>query len=243
MKKSANDAHEEEYDLHTYNSKNPLARFSHRSRYRRGLELFDTETSIKVLDYGCGDGRFLHNLKTIKNDSQLLGYEPYMQSKIFKNVSIFKHWSDILKNVKLKGHFDYVVCFEVLEHLNMENQNEIIEKAYEVLKKDGKFIVSVPIEKGVPSLVKNIRRILLHHDSNIYNLKNILASLFGKKTNWMIEHRKEDKYLSHIGFFYNELAIELKKKFDVEKQFFSPFKKMGMNFNSQIFYILKKREV
>lgn len=227
------------YDFYTFNSKNPLARFAHRSRYNLGLKLIYENKD--VLDFGCGDGRFLHELSKRKNTGKLIGYEPFLKDKISKNIAIFKKWNKIVAVSEQLGGFDNVVCFEVLEHLNLKNQIKLLNKINKVLKENGECIISVPIEKGFPALVKNFRRIIIHYDPNIYSLKNIYASILGKKTKWMEEHRKEDGYLSHSGFFFDELEQELTKKFFVLERKFSPFNNLGYNFNSQVFYVLKKK--
>jgi len=143
--------------------------------------------------------------------------------------------------VKEKGAFDYVVCFEVLEHFSVVRQKDAFERIAEVLKKDGRFVVSVPIEKGIPAVVKNLRRMIMHPNPEIYNIKNITASLFGTKTKWMKQHRLGTEYLSHVGFFFDDLESVIKEFFTIEKRMFSPFRGLGSNFNSQAFYVLKKK--
>lgn len=230
------------YDKFTFNSKNPLARFTHRSRYKIGLNLIPKKENQKVLDIGCGDGRFLNEILEKDNSSEVLGFDPHMVSTLFQKIKILKEWSEVTEWVKQKGTFDVVVCFEVLEHLNPERQIEIFEKAKEALKEDGVFIISVPIEKGIPSVIKNLRRIMIHYDPKIYCFSNIMASLFGYKTKWMKHHRKGSSYLSHVGFFFDELEKVVVPFFNIERRLFSPFKKLNAKINSQVFYVLNKKE-
>ena len=192
------------YDNYTYNSKNPLARFAHRSRFNLGLKLIRTDKKINVLDFGCADGRFLNSLNVYPG-SNLVGYEPFMESSLFDKVPIVKTWEEVKGQCKKNQKFDYVLCFEVLEHLNVKNQIDVFKKFFEVIKDEGKLIISVPVEFGFPSVLKNIRRVSLHGSSEIYSLKNIFFSFFRKKTKFMKSHRKEDKYLSHMGFFYQDM--------------------------------------
>jgi len=83
---------EEVYDQHTFNSRNPLARLSHRTRYKVGIELIEKEKNAKVLDFGCGDGRFLNDLGNQKQNFILVGFEPFMESTLFKHITICKKW-------------------------------------------------------------------------------------------------------------------------------------------------------
>ena len=231
----------EVYDQFTFNSKNPLARFAHRSRYQNGLSLIPRKEHLKVLDIGCGDGRFLNEVLKNEESAQLLGYDPYMDSALFPKIQISKEWSEVDDWMKQKGKFDVIVCFEVLEHLNPTRQIEILEKAKMALKEGGVFIVSVPIEKGIPSVIKNLRRIMIHYDAKIYNFRNVVASFFGYKTKWMKQHRKESFYLSHMGFFFDDLEKVIAPLFNIESRVFSPFKKFNAKVNSQVFYVLNKK--
>ncbi len=164
-----------------------------------------------------------------------------MESNLFPDLTIYKKWNDVENWSKQKGLFDYVVCFEVLEHLNPSKQEEVFKMVKNVLKEDGTFIISVPIEKGFPALFKNIRRITIHYDAKIYNLNNILASVFGYKTQWMKKHRKSEEYLSHLGFYFNDLEKVLDPFFKIKEKTFSPFKRFGAQLNSQVFYQITTR--
>lgn len=210
---------EEIYDRYTFNSRNPLARLAHRSRYKVGIGLIEKEKHAKVLDFGCGDGRFLNDLRNQKQNFILVGFEPYMESNLFKYITICKKWEEIKDLVKEKGAFDYVVCFEVLEHFSVLSQKDTFERIAEVLKKDGRFVVSVPIEKGIPAVVKSLRRMIMHPKPEIYNIKNIMASFFGVKTKWMKQHRLGKEYLSHLGFFFDDLESVIKEFFIIEKKY------------------------
>lgn len=218
MNNQTNSCSEEAYDSYTFNSKNPLARFAHRTRYKKGLEAITHQKDFRLLDMGCGDGRFLHHLSQTKQSKHLIGFEPFFESNLFEKITIYNTWEAIKKYTKEMGLFDYVVCFEVLEHLNEEKQKELFQRVSEVLKPNGKFIISVPVEKGFPSLVKNIRRATTNGQPHIYCIKNILASFFGFKTFWMKEHRKQKEQLSHLGFFFHDLEQLFKEHFTLQKK-------------------------
>jgi hypothetical protein len=129
----------------------------------------------------------------------------------------------------------------VLEHLNLETQIEALEKFTSVLKEDGRLIISVPIEVGFPSVVKNIRRNTFNGISKTYTLKNTIASFLGRKTKHMKSHRQKEGSLSHLGFFHGDLEKVFLNYFKILKKSFSPFKGLGLNLNSQVFYELKIR--
>ena len=230
------------YEDYTINSKNPLARLSHRTRGKVALSYVHLHSESKILDFGCGDGDFLSELTAHSGCSKLIGFEPYMETKkVSADLNIFRNWDEITAYCDMNGLFDIVTCFEVLEHFSEERQIKAINKIRKVLKADGEFIISVPIEKGLPVIPKNLRRIAISYKGNeeIYTLKNIACSLFGIKSKSLDRLRKGDDYLSHMGFNFSDLEDLLKEMFVISKFSYSPFPKLPYFLNSQIFYQLK----
>ncbi len=229
------------YEDNTINSANPLARFAHRSRYGFSLSMIEGRNNINLLDFGCGDGTFLSNASYKENTNTYVGFEPYMESIIKeKNIKIYSNWNDI-KNVVIKnGKFDVVTCFEVMEHFSEERQKTALENIKEILKEDGNLIISVPIEKGLPVIPKNLRRIAISYKGNekIYTFKNIVYSLFGIKSESLNSIRIGNDYLSHMGFYFTDLEALVKKYFKIESINYSPFPIFPYFFNSQVFYKL-----
>lgn len=226
------------YGTYTYNSKNPLKRFSHRSRFKHGESLIPIREACRILDFGCGDAMFL-NLLDQHSPVQLslMGYEPYLEMIAGNAVQVVSDWQEVIAYTKSTGFFDCVVCFEVLEHLSEKKQREVLEQILPVLSKDGVLVLSVPIEKGIPALIKNQFR---GSSSNpgLYSKKNIIASFLGKD---LSELRQGDEYLSHMGFYFSDLELVLASYFEMEERFFSPFKGLGYQVNSQVFYKLKRK--
>lgn len=103
----------------------------------------------KFLDFGCGDGRFINDLKKdTKND--LFGYEiSERASLLFK---AFNPDSKLINSIdelkKYKNFFDTINFSEVIEHIPDENVKENINVIYEILKKDGFLTVTAPHENN-----------------------------------------------------------------------------------------------
>ena len=102
-----------------------------------------------VLDIGCATGGLAKQLFAQKQCS-VFGLEQNpksvalcQKSQSFAEVSVFdlnKLTSSDFPSYKSK--FDYIVCADVLEHL--QNPPKTIEILQNLLKKDGKFIISLP---------------------------------------------------------------------------------------------------
>jgi len=230
------------YQDWTYNSKNPLRRFAHRTRHRYSVDAISISVGERILDFGCGDGLFLNNLAQNNNlDAvQTRGFEPYMKSLSDNEIVIKKSWSEIEKDVSENGLFDYVTSYEVFEHFNPERQAEALARIGKVIKPDGQLIISVPIEKGFPALVKTaIRRVNHPHNKHLYNVKNAVSSLIGSP---LPDYREGDAYLSHLGFYFTDLEKLFESNWVIENRFFSPFKSLPYHLNSQVFYFLKNRK-
>ena len=231
-----------DYADYTYNSPNPLRRFSHRTRFKNAVAAIPTDRTkpLKILDFGCGDGMFINQLRqNLGKLAFIIGYEPYLEAYAENGEQIEQNWSKILKLTDEKGEFDFVTCFEVLEHLPQKLLHNALEEMHTVVAQSGLVIVSVPIEVGLPALLKGLlRRREGKNYQQIWSFRNIRRSLFGKPVERLLA---EEGYLHHIGFNFNDLERDFESLFTIEKRSFSPIKGLGYHFNSQVFYTLKKK--
>src|SRR6185312_5523874 len=179
------------YSRTTYDSPNPLARFAHRQRFKNSILSIRIANGISVLDYGCGDGKFLNELadKYKTKNMHLIGFEPYMQAIANNKIKIVQNLEELGE-----AKFDYVTCFEVLEHFNPQKQEAICVDFTKLLKPEGAIIVSVPIEIGFPALIKNIRR-MYSYKGKQFTFRNTFRSILGKP---MPEYRSREGYLDHM---------------------------------------------
>jgi len=91
----------------------------------------------KILDFGCGDCSFFDSLK--KNNLDMIGYDNdprYIEMGRKKGYKVFNSLNEI------KESFDFVVANQVVEHMNLDLLNEFFQKSFDLLKKDGKLIIS-----------------------------------------------------------------------------------------------------
>ena len=118
----------------------------------RRCKQFNKETkNKKILDFGCGWGGFLNN---IKNSKKLNGLEireecfNFLNEKI-KKINVFKNLNEVSER------FDLITMFHVLEHL--PEQIFVLKKLKKKLNKNGKIIIEVPHAKDFLLNLKGLK--------------------------------------------------------------------------------------
>lgn len=215
------------YDRQTLDNPNPLARFAHRRRFAYSVAMIEQllPEGGRLLDYGCGPGRFLQALAAKRPDAELVGYDPYVEIAGGSHRQV-KDTAELAD-----GSFDAVCALEVCEHLDATETDVLFAEVKRLLKPQGGFIVSVPIMYGPVLLLKEINGILLHRRASEYRLGELLRALAGRPV-----PRGPDIKGSHKGFDFRELRARLERDFEIESQALSPSSGRPWYLNSQIFY-------
>ncbi|QNM85896.1 class I SAM-dependent methyltransferase [Polaribacter pectinis] len=227
------------YSNLTIKNRSFFKRFSHNKRFQKALELVSFNDESSVLDFGTGDGYFLSLLRE-KTKAKISGYEPVddMFEQLENNISDSSiNLINNLENVSDK--FNTIYCLEVLEHFSEEYQSKLINEIKNKLKPNGKIVISVPVEVGFASLLKNIVRVSISQLERDTNFKNIIKALFYRD----IQRSKKDNYfLTHIGFNYKKLEnVFEKESLKRINKVFSPLSFLR-TLNTQVFYVLKLKE-
>jgi 2-polyprenyl-3-methyl-5-hydroxy-6-metoxy-1,4-benzoquinol methylase len=127
--------------------KNAKSSFWVSSRNRLFKEIvcdhLNSVTKTKFLEIGCGTGDFIQQIVGNKN-LEITGSEVYLKGlkyakKNLPNVDFVQF--DVTKG-RLKGQFDIVAAFDVIEHI--ENDTVAITNINQMLRKGGTLIISVP---------------------------------------------------------------------------------------------------
>jgi len=235
-----------DYEKMTVGSSSAIKRFSHGRRYRTTLKLLDVGWGDSVLDFGAGDGHLLSMIAdTAPQAVDLFAYEPVE--------SMFKQLCDSLlasaapgrtaihpihNLLYLRGGFDRIACCEVLEHLPEVVRREALYTIRRMLDPDGFAVVSVPIEVGTASLLKNAARLAIGQAHPGTTAANLFRSFFGLP----IARPAQDGFIpSHIGFYYQVLEQEFEDAgLRIVRRKFSPFPWLHRFVNSQVFYVLRR---
>ena len=164
------------YSTQTFKNPSLIKRFSHNKRFYLSLNLIKPRDNDSILDYGTGDGHILNQLRKENSICDLSGFEPIQKVEINeKSIKMY----DNIKNIDTT--FNKITCFEVMEHLTYENQKKELRNIMSLLDSNGIIILSVPIENGFSSLIKNTMRILLkqkHPNTSVTTMfKSLLVAL------------------------------------------------------------------
>src|SRR5262249_18404415 len=144
-------------------SRDRLVAFSHQRRFRTALELLRPFRGKRMIDYGCGDGTLIALLHETGeapavtvgadlDDQQVLD----CRARLGRLAGVRFERIYELALPEHAGAYDVVVCTEVLEHV--VEVDAIIADLYRLVADGGTLIVSVPVETGLPLVVKQTVR-------------------------------------------------------------------------------------
>ena len=168
--------------------------------YRRGVQFEKFLKNKDILDFGCGWGGFLSNVKNYKS---LSGVELRKEciNYIQKNIKKI----DILDNINsFDKKFDIITMFHVLEHIPYQTKTLKVLKSK--LKNKGKIIIEVPHAEDFLILQKELKEfknftfwsqhLILH---TYKSLKSILLKSGFKNIN--IQYYQRYNFSNHLGWF------------------------------------------
>ncbi len=108
--------------------------------YQLALELL--QPFDKVLDIGCGIGKFLRRAKD--RAAEVVGLELNEQAVNYCKQNGLTVYNELIEEhaKKKESYYDVVCFFQVLEHIN--DVRPFLENALKVLKRNGKLVIGVP---------------------------------------------------------------------------------------------------
>ena len=238
--------------------KDRLIAWSHRQRFEVGLRLARRFRGQRILDYGCGDGTFLALLwASDERPASAVGAEldEYQvddcRARLHLPAVTFEAIAD-LDRAEHRERYDGVVCMEVLEHVVA--LDVVIDRLWRVLRDDGTLLVSVPVETGLPLLVKQLvrhaaawRGVGDYRGTAPYTIREYLASLFAGSsphiTRPIYDADGAMPFHDHKGFNWRVLRDRLSRRFTIDDVVASPLPRLGAQFATQMWLIARKKPV
>jgi SAM-dependent methyltransferase len=239
------------------NSRSRLIAWSHRGRFASGLRLAREIGGVRTLDYGCGDGTFLGLLMNGQPAPRVAVGAELTTAIVADCRERFKaqkglHFMLIedLDRSAHHGAYDAIYCMEVLEHVI--DPVAMLERFARLLAPGGMLIISVPIETGLPVVVKQVVRRIAgwrgvgHYPGTTgYTLGEMLRSIFARSTQHIprpvITGEDGSTFHDHKGFNWRVLRALVGADFDLVRESTSPVEWLGPQLGTQRWLIARKR--
>jgi SAM-dependent methyltransferase len=237
-------------------SRDRLVAWSHARRFATVLKLARQFTGQRILDYGSGDGTFL--ALAMMSDAppasavgaELLDHviddcrDRYSAEPRMTFVQVAS-----LDSPAHTKRYDAVFCMEVLEHV-FDWEPELARMS-RLLAPGGSLIISVPVETGLPVLVKQIVRTVAgwrgigHYPGTTpYTWSELASAVFAGRT----PHVKRPVFdfgggpaHDHKGFNWRVLRTRLDQQFDIIDVVASPFRWLGPGLATQVCFVCQHR--
>jgi SAM-dependent methyltransferase len=234
-----------------------LIAWSHRRRFEVGLRLAREFAGRRLLDYGCGDGTFLALLMAgTSPPSSAVGAEldgvqvEDCRRRLGGRAGLSFAAIESLDAPAYQGAFDAVVCMEVLEHVVA--LDTVIDRLWRLTAPDGRLLVSVPVETGLPLVLKQAARRVAgwrgigdYPGTSPYTLREYAASLFaGREPHLQRPIYGTDgptPFHDHKGFNWMALRDRLAARFVIERVVASPLPWLGPRLATQVWFVGTKR--
>lgn len=106
-------------------------------------------SGYKVLNIGCGDGKFESLLPSfpLKVSYEGMDFAPKSVKILKEKFSSFNFWIGDITKSRLPKKYDIICIFEVLEHISDKYTFSVIKKIFSSTRKGGFLLVAVPLNE------------------------------------------------------------------------------------------------
>ncbi len=231
--------------------------WSHRRRFETGLALVQARRARRVLDYGCGDGTFLALLLDAPNaPTHAVGAEldPRLVTNCQQRLGQRRGLNFIglpeLNQSDHTGNYDAIVCMEVLEHV--VELDPVFAQFHRLLAPGGIMFISVPVETGLPLLVKQAGRTIAgwrglgdYPGTSPYTLREWWRSLLAGRRPHIRRprHCQPDgfEFHDHKGFNWRAMQGRIAEEFELLQTSASPVPWLPPGLASQVWFVARQR--
>lgn len=234
-------------DITTRDS-NPVKRWLQHRRFSDALAVLantDATATLRILDFGAGDGELVHQMVSI-NRVEPWVYEPTpslmaeAREKLAASGSV--RFVEDLGLIESES-FDYIFSLEVFEHLPEKETAAAIAGIHRLLKPAGLAVIGVPHELFLPALCKGLFRASRRYGEFDASPGNIFKAVTGHPPQQrpVAEIHPGLRYhFHHLGFDFRVLERMLKQRFQLRRKWFSPVPMLGAVLNSEVYFLLQK---
>lgn len=184
----------------------------------------------KILDFGCGIGKFVHELRAA-GFTEAVGYDLFLQENFQNNGKIFL--TNDLKNFG-KSQWDIITLNHVFEHL--ENPLRMLTELQKKLLSGGKIILRIPVidSQAYEKYKENWVQFDAPRHINLFTRKSIKLAI-EKNTQFKIVNMYDDS--SHFQFTGSNLYLEKKTLQPSDNNFY----KRLTSIKTYYYYYLSKK--
>ena len=171
------------------------------------VKLFSKELFNKsIIDFGCGEGLFLRNIKKNIKHKDLVGVDIFIPKNL-REIKKIRFISSSIINFKTKKKFDVAFSDNVMEHISVLDYNDHLTSIYNSLKPGGIFILIMPNRLFGPS---DITRIIDNSSTGQTSAKggHLNESTYTEMINWLTKVGFINfktvfpiPYIKHFSFF------------------------------------------
>lgn len=232
----------------TFSDRNPIKRWLQRSRLDTALALGlpMPDRLWTVCDFGAGNGALCELLIQQSSNVQVSCFEPSpgLMAEAKELLGDRPGLRYVLNSSDIdESSLDVLFCLEVFEHLPIDEMQIALLEIQRIIKSDGKAVIGVPVEVGIPAAYKGLFRMTRRHGSFDATLKNVLKAIAGfpPKERPIAEISPGLRFhFEHMGFDFREFAQILSKYFSVERRTYSPIPLMGF-LMPEVYFVVSKR--
>lgn len=235
--------------------KERLIAWAQRGRFRLGLELARRYAGKVVLDYGCGDGTFLQMLMAhAERPTTAVGLDINAEliAMCRSRLAGLPGLTFLLAGEMGASHacaYDAVMCMEVLEHV--VDWHPLLDDFERLLAPGGELLISVPVETGLPVLVKQSVRWMAgkrglgdYPGTSSYTWAELGRSVLAGESQHVIRpvfREAQGAFHDHKGFNWRRLRKEVNFRFELLRVVGSPVPWLTPHLASQVWFLARKR--